>query len=89
MTLFQEWQEQHKNDEPRYPERLRVMHNMHGRKAGEMCGTCIHIEKVGHYRHHFLKCKLTVITRGPGTDWRYHWPACGLWTPWIQEVDDD
>lgn len=35
------------------------------------------------YQHHgkYFKCELRGFTRGPGTDHRANWPACGKFQP--------
>jgi hypothetical protein len=59
--------------------RLAVMHTLYGRREDQRCKTCRHLlRKAGHART-YLKCELTKITAGPGSDWRAGYVACGKW----------
>lgn len=44
--------------------------------AGPRCGTCSHLLDTSHHNRSYLKCAISVISRGPGTDARRWWPAC-------------
>jgi hypothetical protein len=74
MSLYPEWEASHKDDAPQLPERIRVMHGANGH--GQQGVTCKHCKHLYHHLR-FLKCDLNKMTRGPGTDWRAGWPACG------------
>jgi hypothetical protein len=66
-------------DPKKLPERMGWMFKLYGRHPGETCKTCAHLVR-DHYRDkNYLKCNMTRQTRGPGTDWRAGWPACGRW----------
>ena len=52
------------------------MRRMYGEHDGT-CKDCVFLLRTGRNRT-YLKCEKFVITRGPGTDWRAKWPACGL-----------
>lgn len=43
---------------------------------GLRCRHCIHVKK--NYRG-YLKCAISTINHGPGTDLRLWWPACEKW----------
>lgn len=75
MTLFPEWQEQHK-DEVKFPLRLTEMHRLYGKLDGEKCKNCVHLAR---YRMggSWMKCNLSKQTNSSATDWKAGWPACG------------
>jgi len=64
---------------PALPRRIVEMHRMYGVCEGRQCATCRHLIRVQPGQNTYLKCELTMITRGPGSDWRAGWPACGKW----------
>jgi hypothetical protein len=65
---------------PALPERWHDMIRAYGRCDTEICKTCVHLIKHTSNGHkHFIKCALSPITFGAGTDWRVRWPACGKW----------
>jgi len=43
---------------------------------GKTCRTCAHCVATG-INTTYHKCDMTKPTRGPSTDWRVSWPACG------------
>lgn len=61
------------------PKSVQEMHKLYGAHAGRTCGECAHLFDSGHGsgRKRYYKCELSRVTRGPGTDWRKHWRACG------------
>ena|SRR3990167_2828085 len=75
--LFPEWEAAHQDDPKPLPDRLRMMHRLHGATAGTTCKKCRYLVLQGGVAGRFLKCAESVVTRGPGTDWRARWPACG------------
>jgi hypothetical protein len=46
---------------------------------GATCGGCFWLMREEHNAGGYLKCKKHGSTRGPGTDHRAKWPACGLY----------
>ena len=74
-TLFPEWLEAHK-EEHALPFRIQQMLNIHGRMPGKTCKTCAHLQRYKQSAR-WMKCDLTKITGGTGTDWKASWPACG------------
>ena len=42
---------------------------------GATCGNCAH-----RSGHHYIKCELLPVTRGPGTDIRAGWLGCVRWS---------
>ena len=46
---------------------------------GHHCGDCDHLMH-RHMGGSYLKCDLTPMTHGPGSDLRAWWPACPDWT---------
>jgi len=57
--------------------RIKQMHGVYGKgPEGKKCKTCTHLYRVGKARL-FLKCELNKVTRGPATDWRAGYEACG------------
>ena len=62
---------------PKLPRALTTLYALHGRTEGRTCGKCQHLIRVTPGANSYLKCDLTKITRGPGTDWRRKWQACG------------
>lgn len=75
--LFPDWEAAHADDPKPLPERIRVMHRMHGTTAGKTCGNCAHLRHQGMTAGRYLKCSLSVVRRGAATDWRASWLACG------------
>lgn len=66
--------------EPKYPDRLRRMHGLHGEgPKGKRCGDCEHFFAWGGYAGTYYKCRKAKVTNGAKTDWRVRWPACGAW----------
>ena len=63
----------------RLPLRIGDMHRRFGRTEGRCCASCVHLVVHKPGQNKYYKCDLTVITSGPGTDWRIGWPACGRW----------
>lgn len=56
--------------------RLERMHLLYGRCEDKQCGDCRHF--VSHsLAHTYHKCLLFGVTRGPATDWRVRYVACG------------
>ena len=76
MTLFPEWQEEHKDDAPLLPERIRAMHNMYGKTEDKVCRLCTHLLRY-HAGSNWLKCNISKMTSSVATDWKAGWPACG------------
>lgn len=65
-------------------EPLGLMHGRHGPGPdGRTCGQCVHRGKANldTAANGYPKCDLYGSTRGPGTDWRAGWPACGAFAP--------
>lgn len=78
MTLFPDYKEPEPTIPPGLPERMRVMLRMYGLCPGHTCGACVHLVRHCHAgKTAYLKCDLTIVTCGAGTDWRSRWPACG------------
>jgi len=44
---------------------------------GAKCGSCVHLRDDFHHNKKYFKCELAGYTRGPATDWRKKWRACG------------
>lgn len=44
---------------------------------GTTCASCVHLVLQGGTSGRYLKCELRRNTRGPATDHRARWPACG------------
>lgn len=44
---------------------------------GKHCDTCAHIYRSGSGQNRYLKCEFRTETRGPGSDHRARWNACG------------
>lgn len=86
MSLFPEWVEAHKDDQPQLPERIRAMLRKHGKTPGKVCKGCAHLLRI-RYSKTYIKCDQSKLTHGPGTDWRVGWPACGLFEE--EKIDDD
>ena len=61
------------------PERIKDMYRAYGHHPNEKCKTCLHLIYHQPGQNKYLKCALTRITSGPGTDWRANWDACGKW----------
>lgn len=61
------------------PSNLQQMYLQYGDYPGRTCGECAHLFDPGHGngRKRYYKCGLSAVTRGPGTDWRKSWQACG------------
>lgn len=49
--------------------------------AGAICKNCTHLIRRGGCTRIYLKCDLRKNTRGPGTDHKARWPACGRFQP--------
>ena len=75
-SLYPEWEAAQTQTES-LPRSIRTMYAMHARTAGRTCGECQHLIRIFPGQNSYLKCNLTVISRGPGTDWRRKWQACG------------
>lgn len=43
----------------------------------QTCGLCAFLVRQGGTAGRYLKCRKSRITRGPATDWRAGWRACG------------
>lgn len=57
--------------------RVTKMHGQHGPgPAGQTCGGCQHLVKIGYHRTYF-KCRRYGVTSSQASDWRAKWPACG------------
>ena len=59
--------------------RHQEMIRLYGLCEGRHCRSCAHLILVQPGQNRYFKCDLTVITRGPGSDWRAGWEACGKW----------
>jgi hypothetical protein len=55
------------------------MRVIYGTEHGHRCGECGSLVRRGNSGRYF-KCRKAKITRGPGTDWRVRWVACGQFT---------
>ena len=56
------------------------MRAIHGFEYGHRCGECASLVPQGGCQGRYLKCRQAKVTRGPGTDWRAGWIACGKFT---------
>lgn len=64
---------------PVLPERMRMMLRVYGtHDGGGQCGDCILLLERPYHGRVYFKCGLNRVTRGPGSDWRKWWPACGM-----------
>lgn len=68
------------------PERLKDMYRVWDKHPTEHCKTCQHLIRVNPGQRYFLKCDLSPITHGAGTDWRANRVACGKWTMKINPI---
>lgn len=76
------------------PEKIAAMHRRYGaypvgdltvgpilqespKRPKEVCGHCVFFV-VHQMGGKYFKCSKNRITHGPGTDWRFRFPACGL-----------
>ena len=77
MTLFPEWQEQHKDQEPGLPPRIKAMLSFYGRYPDndKTCKLCVHLLRF-HQSARRMKCDLSKMSQSIATDWRAGWPAC-------------
>lgn len=64
---------------PKPETRILLMHEQHTTRPGERCKTCIHLDRRHYTASLVFKCLESLVTHTPETDWRAHWPACGLW----------
>ena len=63
------------------PKQIRDMHHRWGKgPGGKHCKDCAYL-KARQFAGKYYKCVLTRMTRGPATDWRVNWPACGAFKP--------
>lgn len=54
---------------------------LHGKGPdGKRCKECALLYRHGN-QGRYLKCELRTFTRGPGSDHRANWPACGKFQP--------
>jgi len=60
----------------KFNELLKAMHLRYGKKEGEKCKNCIYFV-TKRYSKAYHKCRLTVQTNSPRTDWRAGYDACG------------
>ena len=51
---------------------------------GAICGTCVHLYRVGGVAGRYYKCALRKATRSASTDHRVRWPACVRYEPEAQ-----
>lgn len=81
-TLFPEWAAAHQAEV--YPEIITLRWQLYGKVDGQTCGNCANlvVKRVGHV---YFKCALAKQTRGPSTDFRKSWPACGKFEPGPQQ----
>ena len=56
------------------------MRAIYGVEDGHHCGECAWLVPQGGCSGRYLKCRQAKVTRGPGTDWRAGWIACGKFT---------
>lgn len=76
MTLFPEWQKQHEGEKA-LNKNIRAMQARYGPgPEGVTCKNCVHLRRFRQGAR-WMKCGLSRITGGAGTDWRAGWPACG------------
>ena len=75
-SLYPEWEAKQIKTPP-VPRSIKTMYALHGRTDGRTCGECLHLIRIFPGQNSYLKCNLTAITHGPGTDWRRKWEACG------------
>ncbi len=73
---------------PKYPERLKVMHLMFGKREDETCKNCVHLIRY-HQGASWLKCDLTIQTGSNATDWRAGWTACGKFEKGGTDLSDE
>lgn len=84
LNLWKKWlADQLATAEKGLPQRIQLMHRLHGKLEGKRCKTCKHF-KVKRYARQYFKCAKSKITGGAATDWRKNWPACGKY-----EAKDD
>jgi len=63
---------------PRDARRIGRMHELYGPGPnGACCGDCVSIRAQRYHDGKYTKCARFGFSRGPGTDWRLRWPACG------------
>jgi hypothetical protein len=77
MSDWDDWKEK-QTPVYTFPLRIRQIRELHGKRDDKICKNCIHCIAAGKNRT-FYKCDMSKITRGAATDWRVHWPACGLY----------
>lgn len=58
-------------------QKIKTMWALHGKKADATCSRCTHLLRQRYHDKTYLKCDLTEISRGVGSDWRAGWIACG------------
>ena len=81
MTLFQDWQTAHENDEV-IPARVQVMFRRHGRAPeGTKCKDCKFLHGYLYHTVTYYKCTKYGVSHGQATDWRLKYPACGRFEP--------
>ena len=47
--------------------------------TGKTCGQCRHLYKRTDVARNCWKCELSLVTRGPASDFRKKWLACGAY----------
>jgi len=62
---------------PAPQERIVRMLRVYGRCEGRICGECALLISRGRSRN-FYKCTKSRVSHSEATDWRFRWPACGL-----------
>ena len=53
------------------------MLKLHGVRS-DTCGHCAFLKRTPETAKNYWKCSKSRTTRGPATDWRKKWQACGL-----------
>lgn len=59
------------------------------------CKDCCHLKRLHYHDRVYYKCELYGLSHGESTDWRLHFPACGMydmevdmenWNPVLEQV---
>jgi hypothetical protein len=65
---------------PRDLKKNEAMRFHYGKRDDKKCGDCGYfLETSWETLNSYFKCEKFGISRGPATDWRKKWIACGLW----------
>lgn len=58
--------------------KIELMHDIFGECSGEICADCEHLLSYRHHNRRVHKCCIYGDTRSEASDWKVHYPACGL-----------